>query len=81
MMLKMTIHKTNERLEGYVGNIKGAKERINKVLTQHGINEEIIEDCLEWCNEGDFEDSYETEEFGVYLYEEQPYVGEYDEKI
>ena len=72
MKIQMVIHNPHRKVVDVTKYANTARE-INKAvydtLTKHGIDEEIAIDCASWCELAADGESYNEENFDVYLEE------------
>ena len=72
MRIQMVIHNPHKKVVDITKCANTARE-INKVvydtLTKHGVNEETAIDCASWCELATDGESYNEENFDVYLEE------------
>ena len=70
MKFEIVIHSPHTTITRYGNNKGDISDRIYDTLTSHGIDEEISIDCACWCELAEDGESYNTNEFDVYVSEE-----------
>ena len=72
MRIQMVIHNPHRKVVAITKHANTARE-INKVvydtLAKHGVDEEIAIDCASWCELATDGESYNEQNFDVYLEE------------
>lgn len=66
---EIVIHKPHTVVTRYGNNAGDINERIYDTLTNHGVNEELAMDCACWCELADYGESYNENDFDVYVTE------------
>lgn len=72
MKIQMVIHNPHRKVVAitkYANTVREINEVIYETLTKHGIDEEIAIDCASWCELATDGESYNEENFDVYLEE------------
>ena len=72
MKIKMVIHNPHRKVVAitkYANTEKEINEVVYETLTKHVIDEEIAIDCASWCELATDGESYNEENFDVYLEE------------
>lgn len=70
MKFEIVIHKPHKLIIRQENNMNEINEKIYDTLTKHGIDEKTAIDCANWCEFAENEESYNTEEFDVYVSKE-----------
>lgn len=69
MKFEIVIHRPHATITRYGGNTGDKNDRVYDALTRNGIDEETAIDCACWCELATDGESYNTEEFDVYVTE------------
>lgn len=67
MRFEIVIHNPHTTVTRYGNNARDINDRIYDTLTRHGIDEEIAIDCACWCELAGEGETYNTDEFDVYI--------------
>ncbi len=67
MEFEIVIHSQYKIATRYGNNAKDIKEKIYDFLIKYGIDEETVIDCDSWCELATDGESYNTDEFDVYV--------------
>lgn len=70
MKYEIVIHNPHNAITRYGSNLWDINEGIYDTLTRNGIDEETAIDCACWCELATDGESYNTDEFDVYVSEE-----------
>lgn len=70
MKFEIVIHNPHTAITRYANNAWDINEKVYDTLTSHGIDEETAIDCACWCELAGDGESYNTDEFDVYVSEE-----------
>lgn len=71
MKFEIVIHKPHKAIMRYANNAGDKNNRIYDTLSRNGIHEETAIDCASWCELAADGESYNTEEFDVYVSAEE----------
>ena len=67
MKIEIVIHHPHEVITRYGNNAYDINEKVYETLTKYGIDEETAIDCACWCELALYGESYNTENFDVYV--------------
>lgn len=67
MRINIVIHKPHKSIVSYVNNSRDINETVYNILTSHKVEEEIAIDCSSWCELATDGESYNEENFDVYI--------------
>lgn len=70
MKFEIVLHNPHKAITRYGNNPKDINERVFDTLVRLGIDEEVAIGCACWCELATTEESYNAEEFDVYVWEE-----------
>lgn len=67
--IEIVIHKphTDTTIKRYGNSASDINEKVYDALTAHGIDEETAIDCACWCELAAIGESYNTDDFDVYV--------------
>lgn len=72
MKIQMVIHNPHRKvvdITKYANTAREINEVVHGTLTKHGVDEETAIDCASWCELATVGESYNEENFDVYLEE------------
>lgn len=67
MKFEIVIHNQHKTITRYGSDANDINEKIYDTLTEHGIDEETAIDCASWCEIAEDGESYNEENFDVYV--------------
>lgn len=67
MQFGITIHNPHKTIVICENNTWDKNEKVYETLTEHGIDEETAIDCACWCELAEDGESYNTDNFDVYV--------------
>lgn len=70
MKIEIVIHNPHEKITRYANNPYDINEKVSSVLIKYGIDEELAIDCACWCELATYGESYNEENFDVYVDED-----------
>lgn len=70
MRFEIVIHNPHKVITRYGNNVGDINDRVYDTLSSNGIDEETAIDCACWCELAGDGESYNTNEFDVYVNEE-----------
>lgn len=71
MKFEIVIHSPYKVITRYGNNTNDINEKVYETLTKYGINEETAIDCASWCELATDGESYNADEFDLYVSEEE----------
>lgn len=69
MKFEIIIHNPHKTIIRYGSDANEINEKVYESLVMYGIDEEAAIDCASWCELAGAGESYNTEEFDVYVSE------------
>ena len=70
MKIEIVFSKPHKKVTRYASNIGGKNEKVYDTLTQNGIDVERAIECASWVELAEYGESYNEEDFDVYVSEE-----------
>lgn len=70
MKIQIVIHNPHKNIVMHVKNTRDINPCVYDALTDHGVDDELAIDCACWCELADYGDSYNEENFDVYIEED-----------
>ena len=71
MKIEIVIHSPHKTITRYGKDANDINEKVYETLTKYGIDEDTAFDCASWCELAIYGESYNTDEFDVYVSEEE----------